>query len=87
MLENCFIFKKSSKYIFHVPLIIFFTTLLNISGINAHVIYTENANKTINRGQFLKDLCVELVPDYKNIREKHTRGIPIHLSYKKNGQS
>ena len=33
----------------------------------------------INRGQFLKDLCRELVADYINIRKKQTRGIPIYL--------
>ena len=36
----------------------------------------------INRGQFSKDLCTELVADYINIREKQTRGVPIYLQEK-----
>ena len=45
------------------PRVIFYS-LLNVAGINAFIIYSKNENPRLNRRQFLKNLCLELVDNY-----------------------
>lgn len=63
------------------PLVTFFS-MLNISGINAQVLYAGNGNDVKKRRVFLKQLSRELVAEHLNRRATKNRGFPFALKQK-----
>lgn len=65
------------------PMVWFFS-MLNISGINSQIIYFGNGSEEIRRRQFLKKLSHELVLEHLTRRSQITSGIPFALQERLN---